>query len=394
MSALKNYFNFFIELFFSLFPIKKDTVVFYSFNGQYNDNPKYISLELHKVAPQYHQVWILNNNDYSMPPQYVSRCKKGSILEKYYRSTAEFFIDNYTGKHTIRKNKKIPSILKRLKRKGQINISTWHGTPLKKIHNDITGLICNTNNSFSTCDLFISGNTYLSDIISRSLGGKLVVANVGSPRNDLLINANDSKLIELKHKFGIVEGTKIVLYAPTFRDNRNNSGFSQLNQIDIPKLLEEMNHKFGGKWVFMFRTHPTLVDFARDKFKSLYDDGIIIDGNLYNEMAEYLLVSDVLITDYSGSLFDFCLLKRPCFLFSDDLKNYSEKERGLYMDISQLPFSFSNNFNELINNIRLFDNKIQEERIAEFTNKLGYCESGKSCKYVVNYILDNSQRKK
>lgn len=392
MKKLISYLDIIEELLFSLFPIKKDTVVFYSFNGQYNDNPKFISIELHKKAPNYHQVWILNDNDYLKTPEYVIRCKKGSVLEKYYRSTAEFYIDNYTGKHTIRRKTKIPYILRLLKRKGQLNISTWHGTPLKKIHNDISGLKCNSRNSFSTCDLFVSGNAYLSNIISKSLGGNLNVANVGSPRNDYLINAKESDIVEIKHKLGISDGIKVLLYAPTFRDLKENSGFSQLDQIDIPSLLSEMSQKFGGKWVFVFRAHPTLTDYIKDHYKNLFNNGLIINGNKYNEMAEYLLVADALITDYSGSLFDYCLLNRPCFLFSDDLQRYSEKERGLYMEISKLPFTFSDSFNKLISNIKAYNQELQNEKVKLFTSQLGFCEYGKSCEYVVEYIMNYSKK--
>ena len=380
--------NLMLELFFNLFPVKRDLVVFYSFNGQYNDNPRYISERLHEANPNVKIAWILNENSMGTQPEYVIPVRHDSVKRYYYSSVASVYVDNYIGKHAFRKNKKVSPILRALKKKGQLNISTWHGTPLKKIHNDIKGAPVSKEGCFTTCDLFISGNEHLSQVVSAGLCGNINVLNVGSPRNDLLVNQDDDLAKEIKRKNGFSEDTRIVLYAPTFRDSVLDSGIKQMELLDIPALLKALSDRLGGQWKLALRTHPGVFTQLKQYYGDFLENHGVLDANQFPEMAEYLLITDVLITDYSGSLFDYCLTDRPCFLFAHDLENYSKKERGLYINIEDLPFTFSNSCEELLENIRNYNADSQKEKVKVFMDRIRNCESGKASEIAAEKILE------
>ena len=377
-----------LELFFNHFPIKKNTVIFYSFNGQYNDNPKYISEKLHEIAPDVNIVWGMNKESLGDQPDYVKCIKINSLKFFYYSSTAAVYVDNYTGKHSFRKNVPLKSWHLKLKRKKQLNVSTWHGTPLKKIHSDILATEIVPEGCFTTCDIFACGNEYFSEIVKRNLCDKINVSNVGTPRNDLLFNAKEDLIKEIKEKNGCSSDEKIVIYAPTFRDSIMDSGVTQLELLDVPKLLKAFSNKFGGKWKLVLRTHPGVFTKIKQHYSHLFEKGDVIDGNRFSDMAEYLAISDALITDYSGSLFDFCLTGRPAFLFAHDRKNYSERERGLYMDVSELPFAFADGADELISNIESYSEVESKTKITDFLCKIGNYETGNASADICEKILE------
>src|SRR3954470_10643555 len=56
-----------------------------------------------------------------------------------------------------------------------------------------------------------------------------------------------------------------------------------------------------------------------------------IDVSDYPDINELMLVSDVLVTDYSSAIYEFSLLGRPMVFFAPDYAAY-EKERGFYFD--------------------------------------------------------------
>ena len=81
-------------------PIIKGTSVFRSFGGQYSDNPKYISEELHKRHPEIEIVWIIGDGNEKDFPNYVKTVRLGSAEHSKYIARAELSVDNYCGPRT------------------------------------------------------------------------------------------------------------------------------------------------------------------------------------------------------------------------------------------------------------------------------------------------------
>lgn len=213
----------------------------------------------------------------------------------------------------------------------------------------------------------------------------------GTPRNDIFFNKSiDIKSVKEKLKLPLDK--KIIIYAPTFRDNDiNNSGISQMQQINFEQLFKSLSNRFGGDWVFVFRVHSVVSQEINTEELTRKHGCKFINGNIGDDMMEYLVCSDVLLTDYSSSMFDFALTKRPCFLYCQDLDNYKNNVRGFYFSIDKLPFPISSNSENLCDSIVNFDSEIYECKVNSFLKEIGNIEDGHASERVVQdikYFMD------
>ncbi len=373
-------FLFFLALILKIFPRKK-IVLFRSFHGQYNDNPKYISKALFEMDSAIKQVWAISKEANKKDiPSYIKIVNYNSIKYYYYIFRSKIIVDNYLGifYSFCKKKSNFYNFIKNDKK--QLNISTWHGTPLKKIGKYQDEI---NNKFFYTSSDIVPAN---SEYVKKTLEDSFYIDNVrllGTPRNDALFCEYELK--ELKEKLGLPLNKKIILFAPTFRESLFESGERQLKEINYNKLFDSFKQKFGGEWVLVARVHNEVL--SKFDFTELNKNNII-NGNEHDDMAEYLVASDALITDYSSSLFDYLYTKKPCFLFALDKENYENKERGLYMDMKELPYSLATNVEELYDNILNYDQNKCEKNINYFLNKIGSVEDGKSSERIVNIIYN------
>lgn len=364
-------------------PIQKRTILFKSFGGQYGDNPKYISEELHRKDPDLNIVWGVseksNGRDF---PDYVKKVKIKSITFNYYSSTAEVIVDNMSGIRGIRSHGYNKFYDYFLKRKNQLNISTWHGTPLKKIGCDV--VTDNIQFYQTSANFMLSGNHYSTDIFKSSFNG-IEIKELGTPRNDILFSQQSQRTLKLK--LGLPSSCKIILYAPTFRSDVMVSGIEQLKKLDVQRLLGSLEKKFGGSWILVLRLHHEVLLMLREASSGLIDNKFVYDGNIHDDMAEYLAASDILLTDYSSSMFDYLLTNKPCYLFSFDKEKYLNDERGTYLDLEELPFSFSESVEQLYDEILNYDEEEVNLKRKRFLNNLGNIDCGLASEDVANYIL-------
>lgn len=384
-------------------PIYKNSVLFYSSAGMYNDNPRYISEALHKKRPDINIYWGISSKCHEKLPSYIIPIN--CIDDKYiadsgnYRITmsnkfinilcrASVIVDNGVGVRSCHGSKNVfrnfAAKMISSKRKDQLNISTWHGTPLKKIGPD--SISYSGGEFYISSNEIIAGCKYTKDILFHAFGGKTAVKLYGTPRNDILF---DKKVdIEaVKDKLHLPKGKKIVLFAPTFRKEIEYSGINQMKMFDVSGILQALCERFGENWVFVFRLHGNVIkELDINGLISKYGD-LIVDGNIGDDMAEYLLCTDVLITDYSSSFFDFALLKKPCFLFAPDRENYEKIERGFYIDYDSLPFPISYSGSELISQISDFDMPAYVNDVNRFLADIGNIEDGCAADRIVDNII-------
>lgn len=367
-----------------LLPIRRNWVLFSSFYGQhYSDGPKAISEHLHQSNPELKLFWAFKNIEAHSLPDYVHVLDMNSL--KYYivKAIAKYIISNVYIQTALEgpDNKAIQAklSLKLSNRKSQIAITTWHGTPLKKIGNDAA----NSNYTQFICNkpfYYIVGNEYEKEIMMRITQNNLIPLEWGNARNSFLQNQTTEDMARMKKSIGIDESTGVVLLAPTFRtgfstkeENINNSGIVQISLIDIEKLSVSLNQHFGyEKWVLICRFHNNVENFVDWNRIAMDYKGLILNGNKLEDINDYYQAADLLITDYSSVMFDFMQTKRPIFLLCHDFDNYYSNERGLYLQPGELPFYIAKNKEELIQVIENFDLKSYNARIVEFKKRLGY----------------------
>lgn len=291
--------------------VRKKTVLFTSFKGRaYSDSPRYISEALHALRPDVDIVWQLA--DSSAAPDYVRTVKPRSLAALTELATARCFVDNFNR----------PIYLE--KYPGQLYVQTWHGDRgFKKVLYDMDDGLAYPDGA--QMDLAVSGSAFGTQVFRTAFryGGEVLQA--GMPRNDMLVNGDPALAAEVRRRLG-VEGRKVMLYAPTFRDA--TAGKAQAAGFDLSAALDAL----GGDWVCLARAHDLNrgIDSAAD--------GRVIDATGYPEMSELLLAADLLVTDYSSSAGDFALTGRPVILYQPDLDAFMQEDRGMYFDIRKSPY--------------------------------------------------------
>ena len=356
-------------------PIVKSRILFFSYYGAYYGcSPKYISDTLQKkYGDKIEIIWAFNKINRSNKPPFGKIVKYGS---------PQFIIAFRTSK-TICTNFNLPTDLK--KRQGQIYVQTWHNsTRLKRTHADvINGLsqhfISMAKTDAQQIDYLCCGSEFMYGVMKKSFWYSGEIVKCGIPRNDILICNSQEKKDKIKKNMGIPSSKKILLYAPTFRNNRAMENY----QLDIKKCLFTLKNKTGKDWIALLRLHPHLINANTE---NIMKQGFTMDVSPYDDISELLLITDILITDYSSIMFDFSLTKKPIFLFTTDQEEYQEKDFGFYFNLASLPFPIAENNDILNKNIKNFDNKLSQINIENFHKKIGCFENGDASEKMVDLI--------
>jgi len=154
------------------------------------------------------------------------------------------------------------------------------------------------------------------------------VKALGVPRTDVFFDsefvAEANRLV--RRRYGIPDGKRIVLYAPTFRGNGQLTATFDYDSVHWDKLVDEL----GDDWVVMAKMHPFVkpLSVARPQVTG------VIDVTTDREITQLLMAADVLITDYSSTIFEYGLLRRPVVFFCPDLAQYTA-DRDFYYPFSE-----------------------------------------------------------
>ena len=357
---------------FFLLPIRKNKIVFHEGRG-YGDNPKYIADEILKQNLNYELVWILDNLKSEVPIK-IRKVKLGTIKALFEVSTAHIFVDD--GKNG----------LLNLKKKEQFYIQTWHGDfALKFIEKEAEAYlplnyIENSKKDSKSTDVILSASSMFTGICSKNfwLPDSCKVQEIGQPRNDIYFH-DESFKNQLRKKYGFDTELKILLYAPTFRDDNSINGYF----TEFQELKQSLESCFREKWLVIVRMHENAVKLASN---IKYDDSVI-NGTFFPDAQELSVISDALITDYSSIMADFFIMKKPVFLYVKDLEQYNERSRGLRQIFYELPVTYSKNIDELKTNIETFDKDKYLFSLNDFMqNRYVSYDDGHASERVVNLI--------
>lgn len=240
----------------------------------------------------------------------------------------------------------------------------------------------NAKNDSLIVDAFISNSTFSTKRYRKDFWFNGEIIESGLPRNDIFyINAGEKDELKLKVKkfFNLDQNIKILLYAPTFRKNFNTDIY--LHNLSF--VQENLSKRFGGNWVSLVHLHPNLFN---KNVEMIYNKNFIDSGS-YPDFQELLVACDVLLTDYSSTMFEFSFELKPVFLYMADLKEYKQ-DRDFEIDLNDLPFAISHNLKELKNNILEFNKEKYDEQLISFFNRLELKETGNASKIIVNKIKE------
>jgi len=269
-------------------------------------------------------------------------------------------------------------------------IMTWHGTVIKDITEDFDATysykkwvrylrLKSYPNQYIDYILTPAKGKYEHEILTKAFRvDSTKILDLGYPRNDILFDYNFNFKKKLRKKYGIPNDIKkVILYAPTFRDAGSlrfpfkNKDLEYLNII-----LKE------SESIFLFKGHAyeRKINFGEFEYIHLVKKP--------SDIQELLIISDLLISDYSSVTFDFLLTMRPIILFPYDLDIY-EKGRGLHYDLREIapgPIVYDvETLIESIKNIEKIDSEYKKirEKISDRFNKY---QDGKSSERLLTFL--------
>lgn len=367
-----------IKLFSLIFPLKKGLVVCWSFDGtQIGGNPKHIVDYLRNSDDDYYRiVWFVKRGRKIKLTIDYDYCLFKSIGQFFFINTAEFIISD---------TRVDPMSVLWLKRKGQKYIMTWHGgMGIKKIEGDVIETLPESyidiaKNDSKNADLFLSGSDFLTKQYRRAFWYNGEILQKGMPEYDVFFDDNKTSSYreKIRRRFNVDDRTNVVLYAPTFRKDNNLNCYLK----DWQNIIDCINNKYNRNTVILVKLHPSMQNLD---IKELVSGRGVIDVTNEGDIIPLICASDILITDYSSTMFEMAFLRRPVFIYAIDYINY---DRGSYFNLYDLPFPFAYNIETLIHNILEYDYDHYLYLLNNFMYKeLGACNDGHACYYVKSWM--------
>ena len=355
--------------------IDPDKVVFSSFHGAaYNDNPRYVCEALHRLNPRLKMVWLLRDPDGAGLPDWATAVKYGGARAMAELATAHAWVDNEMKHQSYR-----------LRRDRQVYFHTWHGDRgFKRVGKDNDRVRFKPRTE-RFCDGMIAGSEFGARTYRTALEYRGEVLMDGCPRNDILLRNDPAEAAAVRRRLGVPEGTRLLIYAPTYRDDAGSGG--QAAPLDLTATLNLLEKRTGGPWRALLRAH------YRGGALDGGGDGRVMGATAWPEMAELLLVSDMLITDYSSCAGDFILLNRPAILYQPDADQYNRGSRDFYFDMADSPFFIARDMDGLGRIIDGLTEASVRENCAAWRAFFGVTETGHASEAAAEFLLKKMAEK-
>lgn len=284
-----------------------------------------------------------------------------------------------TAKYLINNNTFAPYFSRR---KDQKYLNTWHGIPLKTLGRDIkSGALDHKNAARNLLHAthLIAPNKHTLDVLTvrNDIGGIFSgkAAILGYPRVDSTLKLNSDSQRELRSELGVVEGQRIVLYAPTWRGDMHSQ------QLDLDKIRADLLGLEGLGYHVLFKGHTMIEKFLQDGHGLNNLVPAHIDTN------DLLSVVDVLITDYSSLLFDFMPTGRQIILYVYDEAEYREN-RGLYFDLQRLPVEVCREISDVRKILGSHFPELDSRR-ENAKNQFWPCEDGHATRRAIEFFFND-----
>ena len=344
--------------------------------NSYGDSIKCLSDYLAGYYPEAEIVWAFSSGFYKKSNCPYKSVKLYSFRYYFHILTSKYILSN------ARLNQRMLH-----KRKGQVYLQTWHGTALKKLGTDIDKkrsawkeLLRPSvfKHDVSHTDIMISSSSFMSGVFRDKFLFKGDLWETGMPRNDIFFHDYPEIVEKVRHEYGIADEAQIILYAPTFRNDRQFTYYD----FDYASFCHLWKQRTGKPCVFMVRLHPILLYKSAELGQLFGKD--VINVSSYPDMQELLYAADVLVTDYSSSMFDIMLMHKPVVMYTPDADTYSN---GFYFRLEELPFIKIGNNNEMKDKLQQFNPVKYNNQINAFLGKIGNKETGKATQSIIESLL-------
>lgn len=386
-----------------IFPIDRHLISVCTFEGKggFGCNPKYLVQEIHRENPDIRFVWLVNEVGKHSFPEYIKEVPNTLWSRAYWLSRSKIWIDNYRKPYGT------------CKRSGQYYLNVNHFTMCIKC----TGLwrgsefsrmayLVNSNDSSMIDDLVIDSD-WCQEVSPKGMVYGGTYLKTGAPRCDALYGDRSWAKQKFREQHHLPDNAKIVMFAPTFREGAHDGKrfvFSETWSIDFKRLLRNLEKRFGGEWYLCVRVHPQLAPGHEDFQDSSLAERVI-DESRADDFYEIFAGMDAYITDYSSAVFEAGYAHIPAFIYADDITQYQQSRGSLMWDFNlsdlsnvtnnrtmtpsfqmTLPFSVSQNNDDLEKNILQFDQLEYDNKLNRFHQQAGVVFDGKASEKLTKIV--------
>ena len=277
------------------------------------------------------------------------------MSEKIKIDTWKYFITSLKAKYWVT-SVNVERGLK-YKKKNTFYLNTWHGPAINLMGNGVAG---RSDFNWDHVDCFCVSGNYEYPIIQRDFCVREeCLLPSGLPRNDELYRVSSEKIEELRNKYDIPDGKKVILYAPTWRESTDKGKNCTLRP---PIDLNKWRSVLGDDYIVFIRAHVNTREMLGIEF-----DSIIRNGSNCASVNELLLLSDYLISDYSSIIMDYSILGRPIVCFGYDYDEYCVARGGFYFDLEQeIPSGVCRTEDQVLSYITTADYEKEAEKAKRF----------------------------
>lgn len=343
----------------------ENAVFFESFYGRNAScNPLAIDRELVRRAPGVTRYWSVVDLSVAVPEGAIA-VVEGSPEWWRARGAARLLVVNDWLRRRF------------VRRKGQVVLQTWHGTPLKRLALHRPGLdprrMVAVIRESRRWNVLLAQNPYAATILGKAyafLSRPIWVE--GYPRNDLLARGADASAT--RAALGIRPGERVLLYAPTWRDDRD----------EIVDFVDPATLAAAADAVVLVRGHSRTLLPGRDA-----EGPRVVDVTGFPDTSQLLLSADALITDYSSVMFDFSVTGKPMYFLVPDMEHFRGELRGFYFDLAaHAPGPVVRSQSELVAALARDDTGVYAQKYATWRAKFNTRDDGNAAERVVSRILD------
>ena len=361
----KNEFSAQVTNLFTRLKLSERKIIFVSDN--YTRDLKYIAEEILRQNLPCDLIWLMRDANKPLPKK-IRKVVYGGVDSIYELATAKIVVIDATESHSF------PD-----KKDGQFFIATLGGQTFTRLAPDVEK---NLSTSAAKIDLMISSTREQFDELRDAFNYTGKILTCGLPCNDIFFLRDDKFTAKIRKSLNVPRFSKVVMYAPTIRENSSADVYS----FDARKILNVLEEKFGGEWTLLTRLPPKISADILGKSAS------IIDATFYPDVQELIFVADVLIADYSPIIFDCMLCGKPTFRLAKDFDAYTTAHdfKPLYF---ALPGKVNRSDAELSDDIKNFDTIAHIQKVNDFMSKLEPFDKGHAAEEIVTIIqnvIDNS----
>lgn len=376
-------------------PIENRTIIFESFMGRgYSDSPKalYKAMTDDPRFADWAFMWAFKRpEDFESHPelQRATLVLYGSPGYYAAHARAKYWVTNSVA----------PAHM--YPRDDQVYIQTWHGTPFKRLGADIAEE-SSANAKYTANEItlrytregqrltyLLSPSGFTTEKFASAFGlssqeAAEKIVEEGYPRNDDLFHYTDERIVQIRDEHEIPDGKKVILYAPTWRDNQHVSGLGYT--LTLPVDFDKLKRELEDEYVILFRAHY----FVANEFDFERYGGFIRNVSEVSDINDLYIVSDMLVTDYSSVFFDYATLRRPILFYMYDLEEYVRDIRGFYFDLDELPGPVVKTEDEFVSAVRASDEPTTQlqERYDRFSERFAHRDDGYASQRVIERVID------